>query len=66
MSKNDPIPQKHNDQTECVDERSFVQRLWCKIDPFGIAYPIWIAVFLITLIVLFAVGMRLDYFRLGW
>ena len=40
---------------------SFFERLWCKINPLGSAYPVWIALLLITLILLFAVALRFEF-----
>jgi hypothetical protein len=61
MSEIEPSETKPENSSKCVDDRTFFERLWCKIDPFGDAYPVWIAILLITLIVLFGVLLRLDF-----
>ena len=61
MSEIEPTETKQENQSACVDERGFFERFWCKIDPFGNAYPVWIAILLITLIVLFGIALRLDF-----
>lgn len=62
MSEIEPAETKPESQSGCVDDRSFLERLWCKIEPFGSAYPFWIAVLLITIILLFAFTLRAGYF----
>lgn len=61
MSENETPETNPDKASACVDNRSFFERLWCKIDPFGDAYPVWIAILLITLIVLFGIALRLDF-----
>jgi len=73
MADNQPADNQHSppateERSGCADERGFLERLWCKIDPFGSAYPIWIALLLITLIIGFALGLRFgfDIYLPGW
>ena len=68
MSDNQTSPTPPEDNSECVDKRNFFERMWCKIDPLGSAYPVWIALLLITLILLFALALRFEFdiSQLGW
>ena len=61
MADNQISPPPPEESSECVDDRTFFERLWCKIDPLGSAYPVWIALLLITLILLFALAMRFEF-----
>jgi len=68
MSDDKPPQSQPDNQQGCIDDRSFFERLWCKIDPFGSAYPVWIAILLITMIILFGILLRLDFDinQIGW
>jgi hypothetical protein len=61
MTDNQQSPLSEEESSGCVDDRGFLERLWCRIDPFGNAYPVWIALFLIALILLFAIALRFDF-----
>ena len=55
------------DLKDIMPDESWMQRLLRKIAPFGPAYPVWIAVILIGLILLFTLIIRIivDYNLLG-
>ena len=52
---------------DIMPDESWMQRLLRKLTPFGPAYPVWIAVILIGLILLFTLIIRIivDYNLLG-
>ena len=58
---------QHGNLVDIVPNESWMQRLLRKIAPFGPAYPVWIAVILIGLILLFTLIIRIivDYNLLG-
>lgn len=58
---------QHGDLKGIQTDESWMQRMLRKITPFGPAYPVWIAVILIGLILLFTIVIRIivDYNLLG-
>ena len=58
---------QHSNLKDVLPDESWSQRLLRKLTPFGPAYPVWIAVILIGLILLFTLIIRIivDYNLLG-